>query len=45
MLWGVVFIITIVVFFIGKNKNDEIAQKWKRSISEIVSNNFAHFGF
>lgn len=45
MIWGVVLIITLTVFFAGKSKNDALAQKWKKSVNEIITSNFAHFGF
>ena len=44
LIWAVVFIVSIVVFFYGRSANDSLAQSWKRACSEVISNNFAHFG-
>ena len=34
----------MVVFFMGKSKNDTIAKTWKKAVIEVISQNFAHFG-
>lgn len=44
MAWGGVFIVALFVFFSGKGKNNTLAIKWKRACSEVISQNFAHFG-
>jgi hypothetical protein len=44
-MWAGVFVVAIVVFFVGKSNNDTIATTWKKAVSEVISQNFAHFGF
>ena len=44
-MWIGIFIVAIFVFFNGKNKNDRIAITWKKAVSEVITSNFAHFGF
>lgn len=39
-----VFLVSMVVFFIGRSANDNLAQAWKKACSEVISSNFAHFG-
>ncbi|CDW86415.1 UNKNOWN [Stylonychia lemnae] len=43
-LWIVVFIVAILMFFKGRGSNDALAQEWKKACSQVISQNFAHFG-
>eukprot|EP00347_Sterkiella_histriomuscorum_P010296 403376849 len=44
MMWGVVFVIAIFMFLRGRSANDNLAQEWKKACTQIISQNFAHFG-
>jgi hypothetical protein len=44
MIWGGVFVLTLLFFVSGRGSNDRIAQQWKKACSEAISANFAHFG-
>ena len=45
MAASVFMVFCFVFLFYGSAKNDLIAKTWKRSISEAIAVNFAHFGF
>jgi Protein of unknown function (DUF1682) len=45
LMWSGLLLVAVTVFFTGKSKNDNIAKTWKKAVSEIISQNFAHFGF
>lgn len=44
LVWGVVFLVTLVMFSVGRSSNDNLAQNWKKACSGAISSNFAHFG-
>ena len=36
MIWIIVFFVALNVFFIGKGKNADIANAWKRACIEVI---------